>query len=191
MPGTTPRARRADDAINVLAAGAETGGRFAVVELRERRGAGPPRHIHAREDEIVYILVGRVIFNLGRETVDARAGTCLILPRGGEHSYRIRSATARLLVIAVPAGIEGYYRELSRPAGPATGVGAVERLIVVAARHGVTITGPRHKRGRSPPSPAWYARVGATGQSERSLTVNRMPLPPRTARRARGDGRTE
>ena len=147
MTATSP-ARRADEAAGVLVAGEETGGRLAVVELRERRGAGPPRHIHGREDEVVYVLAGRVTFEVDGATVDAGAGTCLVLPRGREHTYRVRSGTARLLVIAVPAGLEGYFRDLGRPAESGA-AGAIERLVTVAARHGVTITGPARRRGRA------------------------------------------
>lgn len=137
-----PRAARAGSAAAILVAGAETGGRFALVELRERGGAGPPRHLHAHEDEVVYVLAGRVTVHAGDAALDAPAGTCVLLPRGGEHSYRVESAEARLLVLVAPAGLEGYYAELDRPDARASGAPAVERLVATAARYGVAITGP-------------------------------------------------
>ena len=137
-----PRVAHLDDATSVLVAGEETGGRLAIVELRERRGAGPPHHVHAREDEVVYVLEGRVTFHTGGEPLDCPAGTCLLLPRGGEHTFRVVSAEARLLVLAAPAGIEGYYRELGGPDADRGGAPEVERLVATAARYGVAITGP-------------------------------------------------
>ena len=151
-----PRVRRAGrehalqslgSVVNLLVTGEETAGRFAVVETRERRGAEPPRHVHTREDELVYVLEGEVTFYAGGERIACPAGACLLLPRGCEHTFVVESGEARLLVLLLPAGLEGYYRELSRP-GEQGGEPAqdgrldVERLVTVAARYGVEITGP-------------------------------------------------
>ena len=152
------RAPRAGDATSVLVAGEETGGRFALIEVQERRGAIPPRHVHTREDEIVYVLEGHVIFVAGDEILDAPAGTCVLLPRGGEHTFRIESAEARLLVLVTPAGLEGYYRELDRPDARAGEAPGVERLGATAARYGMAITGP-------PPTAGARLESGPTGRS--------------------------
>ena len=137
----------AGSAVRVLVGGEATGGRLALVETRERRGAGPPRHVHMREDELVYVLAGRLTVELGGAARDCPAGTCLLLPRGGEHTYRVESAEARLLIVLLPAGLEGCYRELGQltvgPDGaPGAGSDWVERLVSTAARYGVEITGP-------------------------------------------------
>ena len=152
----TPRAGQAgredewphqDGPVRLLVAGEETGGCFALVETRARRGAGPPRHVHTREDEVVYVLAGRLTVYRDEEPLDAPAGSCLLLPRGGEHTYRVESEEARLLVFLLPAGLEGCYRELGQltvdPDGaPGQGSDRVERLVATAARYGVEITGP-------------------------------------------------
>ena len=49
MLGTTMR---------LIATAAATGGRYTVFEQVTPPGWGPPRHIHSREDEIIYILEG-------------------------------------------------------------------------------------------------------------------------------------
>ncbi len=137
----------------LLATAADTAGRLALVELRERRGAGPPRHLHQREDEIVYVLEGELVVELDGERRPAPAGSCLVLPTGREHAYAVASDEARLLVIAAPAGLEGLYRELGGLS--ASGPVGVERLVAVAARYGVAITGPplsADDRGAEPPS---------------------------------------
>lgn len=134
------RAARAGSAAAILVAGAETGGRFALVELRERGGAGPPRHLHTREDELVYVLEGEVTFHKGGQRLECWAGDSLYLPRGCEHAYRVESDRARLLVLLMPAGLEGYYGELGRTQD-------VFGLITVSARHGVVITGPKPDDG--------------------------------------------
>jgi quercetin dioxygenase-like cupin family protein len=126
----------------VLVSGEQTGGRFAVIETRERRDAAPPRHIHAHEDEVVYVLEGRVLFETAGEQIPAAAGACVFLSRESEHSYRVESDEARLLIVVAPAGLEGYYRELHQPAAQRTAQPEIERLVTLAARFGLTITGP-------------------------------------------------
>ena len=166
--GRTGRAgnpRRVDDAVRPLVGGEETGGRVALVELRERRGAGPPRHVHSGEDEVVYVLAGRVAFEVDGVALDAPAGSCVLLPRGSEHTYRVVSAAARLLVVAAPAGIEGYYQELARFAARPDGAGAVERLIASAACHGVAITGPGPQARLGRAAPAARPRAALAGRS--------------------------
>ncbi len=81
-------------------------------------------------------------FVIGDEALDAPAGTCVFLPRGVEHTFRVSSPEARLLALVAPAGLEGYYRELDRPDARASGAPEVERLVATAARYGVAITGP-------------------------------------------------
>jgi hypothetical protein len=49
----------------------------------------------------------------------------------------IESERARLLVAVTPAGVEGVLEDLRR-----TDCVGVEQLITVAARYGITITGP-------------------------------------------------
>ena len=127
-------ARRA----TTLLRGDSTSGRLAVVELREARGQEPPRHLHAHEDEIVYVLEGMLTVYVGETAHWASVGSCLFLPRGTEHGYAVESAEARLLVVLVPAGFERFFGE----ADAAPSEAGIERLIATAARYGVAITGP-------------------------------------------------
>ena len=132
----------------VVVSGDETGGRFALVETLARRGAEPPLHLHTREDELVYVLAGCVAFCRGDRDLRCGPGDGVLLPRGCEHTYRVESGEAWLLVLLAPAGLEGLYLELAVPSDGSRGPGAVDRrqdfewLVTVAARYGVAITGP-------------------------------------------------
>ena len=126
----------------VLVAGDLTDGRFAVIEARERRGAEPPRHVHSREDEFIYVLEGRVTVERDGEQFDAQPGMWLFLPRGSQHRVSVESAEARLLVMLAPSGIEDWLRDLRLPDNHAAEPNTIERLVSTAARHGVAITGP-------------------------------------------------
>ena len=88
----------------------------------------------------MYVLAGRVRFCRGDEYYLITAGDSIFLPKGIEHTYAVVGAEARLLVIAVPSGLEIIFRELYANPG-AVGI-SVERLVTVAARYGVEITGP-------------------------------------------------
>lgn len=138
--GPNDEGRVVGASVHLLVTGTDTKGRLAVIEIQERRGAEPLRHLHHWEDEIVYVLDGEVTFMLNDEHLPRSAGSCVLLPAGQEHAYALKSEEARLLVMAAPAGLEHLYQELGGL--NATGRSDVERLVTVAARYGVEITGP-------------------------------------------------
>jgi quercetin dioxygenase-like cupin family protein len=123
-----------------LVAGSATGNQLALLEIHGSAGRGVVRHMHEHEDEVVYVLEGELTFYIGEAVQRAPAQSCLVLPRGIEHSYVIESARARLLVALTPAGLEGFLEDMKR-----TDRRDVERLITLAARYGITITGPAPK----------------------------------------------
>ena len=86
---------------------------------------------------MVYVLEGELTFHIGDVAQRVQAGSCLVLPRGVEHSYVVGSRPVRLLVAVTPAGMEGILEDLSRIDRE-----DAECLITVAARYGITITGP-------------------------------------------------
>jgi hypothetical protein len=49
----------------VLLAWPQSDGRRAVIETHARRGAAEPCHIHAREDELIYVIAGVVLVQIG------------------------------------------------------------------------------------------------------------------------------
>lgn len=124
--------------VTMLVRGDETGGQLAAVELHQAPGQEPPSHIHTNEDEIVYVLEGHLTFWIGDDEHRVVAGACVFLPRGIEHGYAVESEAARLLVVVAPAGSEGCFGEVEATSSPA----GIERLIAVAARYGITLTGP-------------------------------------------------
>ena len=146
MPGRDGANEHRGEPTTVLVGGAETGGKLALLEVRVGRDMALPVHLHHWDDEIVYVLEGEVTFHLDGERRPGPAGTCLLLPRGSEHSYSVESAEARLLVIVAPSGIEGFYGEQCRcgtDSGP-----DVERLVTIGARYGVEVTGPAPEPAR-------------------------------------------
>lgn len=102
--------------MTVHADAAATGGNFALVEMSGRTGGEPPLHVHQNEDELFYVLEGRLTVTRGSEQLTLNAGECGFLPRYVPHTFKISSGSARWLTYITPAGFEEYFRTLGRPA---------------------------------------------------------------------------
>jgi mannose-6-phosphate isomerase-like protein (cupin superfamily) len=92
-----------------------TGGALSVFETTIE--AGPPLHVHDREDECFYVLSGELSIRCGGDAFDAPAGSFVYLPRGRPHRFWASDQPARLLLITVPGGIEDYFRKINNASG--------------------------------------------------------------------------
>jgi quercetin dioxygenase-like cupin family protein len=61
---------------------AESGGALTVLETEVAASQGLPFHVHANEDETLYVLEGSFRFQLGDEVRDAPVGSFVYVPRG-------------------------------------------------------------------------------------------------------------
>lgn len=142
--------------LTIKATGAETGGRYSVVEYLAPRGPATPLHRHRDEDELFLLHDGEVAFVVGDETIEAEAGDLVHAAAGIGHALVIRSDTARFSVVTVPAGFEQFFvdtGELARSDGlpPASSPPPdPERLTAEAARHHVEILGPPPELAAAP-----------------------------------------
>ena len=90
-------------------AGEQSGGDWAVVELRVRAGDEPPVHTHTREDETLYVVEGAITAYVGDEKIDVEAGSYAALPKNVPHGLTVRGEEARLLITLEPAGAEYFF----------------------------------------------------------------------------------
>jgi mannose-6-phosphate isomerase-like protein (cupin superfamily) len=96
-------------------------------------GYAVPMHVHEREDELFYVLEGRLTLDTAQGEIEAGPGAFVHLPRGVAHGFRNPGpAAARMLVVTTPGGdLEGVFRGLDAaardPARPLDGerIGAV------------------------------------------------------------------
>ncbi len=128
------------------AVSADTEGRYALMELTQPPGVGAPPHIHHAEDEAFYVLEGEVIFHCGEKTMEAAAGSFMLIPRGSVHSYTVRgTAPGRVLLLFVPGGMEGYFEEMGEPARElalpprAPSASIMEKRLAVAPKYHVEV----------------------------------------------------
>jgi len=111
-----------------------TGGAVSVFETSI--GAGPPLHVHDREDECFYVLDGELSIRCGDDAFAAVAGSLLFLPRGRLHRFWAAGHPVADYTSATPA-----------PAGPGlNGLNVWVRLAGLAGwrrrLEGVGISGP-------------------------------------------------
>jgi quercetin dioxygenase-like cupin family protein len=125
--------------IRLIARAADTDGRFTVFEQTTPAGWGPPRHVHANEDEIVYVLDGIYEFSLGEERRTVSAGGCAILPRGIPHGFRsVGETPGRFVCVVTPGGFEEYLLEIARCSPPPSPA----QLVGMAKAYGLTLLPP-------------------------------------------------
>lgn len=69
------------------------GGDFVIAEWKDAgRPPGPPRwiaplHLHRHDDEAWYVLEGTLCVRVGKDVVEAKAGSAVFVRRGTAHTY--------------------------------------------------------------------------------------------------------
>jgi quercetin dioxygenase-like cupin family protein len=83
-------------------------------------------------DEAFYILDGRFTFTLGLDECEVERGDLVWVPRGTRHGFSA-ARDARALLLTIPAGLEGFFRELT--AGIAAGRTSEQIRAALAGRY--------------------------------------------------------
>ena len=133
--GAGPRADFPGLENRVLLRGAGVG---LVEHTLAPRALGAPVHTHEHEDEISYVVCGRVGVQVGDEVVIAGPGDTVFKPRGVPHAFwNAGDQPARILETITPGGFEDYFADQAPllaafPPDPAA-------LGATAARYGLTM----------------------------------------------------
>jgi len=94
--------------------GKDSSGTVSVPEFEVPAGAGPRPHVHEEAEECIYVLHGELRIQLGDETHNARAGTCIFIPRGTPHHFQnVGQDPASLLAVYTPGGIEEFFEDFA------------------------------------------------------------------------------
>ncbi len=135
------------DRVTFLVTGTESQGSCFVIEGLMAPAGGPPPHVHHFEDETFYMLEGAATFQAGGQTIRAKPGDLIHIPRGTVHSLRNDGdKPARALVIISPAGPTGMQQFFEESFYPATDRSVspppindelVKRMMAAAARNGM------------------------------------------------------
>lgn len=117
---------------------AESGGESTLIEGTIPPDAGPPLHVHEKENETYYVLEGQFEFVCGDERVSGGPGTFVFAPRGFPHRYKnIGTEPGRVLFGFTPGGIEAFFVELGKQSELTP-----QLMTEIAARYGMTILAP-------------------------------------------------
>lgn len=124
----------------IKAGTAATGGTFAFLEVTVGPQDGPPQHVHAREDEMWYILEGHFRFIADGELLDAAQGSFVFVPRGTAHCFQnTGDEAATILVMFTPAGMERFFQQHAHlPPGPVD----PDRYREIADENWMDVVGP-------------------------------------------------
>jgi mannose-6-phosphate isomerase-like protein (cupin superfamily) len=119
---------------------ADTGGGFFLLEQRELRKFGPPRHFHHDQDEWFYAMEGHYDVEVGDEKFRLGPGDLLFAPRKIPHVWaHIEEEPGRLMVAFQPAGLmESFFRKFTQfPQMP-----PMAEMKSLFRDHGMEIVGP-------------------------------------------------
>lgn len=95
--------------------GADSDGRFSVVHHPiAPRALAAPLHRHRNEDELSFVLTGRLGALLGDDIVTAGPGAWVFKPRAEWHTFwNAGDEPCEIIEIISPAGFENYFREVA------------------------------------------------------------------------------
>ncbi|REF42003.1 cupin domain-containing protein [Serratia ficaria] len=149
-PGEGQLTGVAGDIYTIKTSGSETGGAYSVMEAIIPAQKGPPPHRHSREEESFFVLEGELEFFADGVRSVGGVGTWVTLPRGSLHYFKnIGTTPAKMLILAVPAGLEDYFIEVSQPAGtfseenpPEMDDKQIEKMIRLGPKYGIEIVPP-------------------------------------------------
>jgi quercetin dioxygenase-like cupin family protein len=103
------------DTYTILVSGADTAGRYTLIDMHVPPGGGPPPHRHDFE-EMFTVLDGEIELTFRDVTAVARAGETINVPANAPHVFRNASGQpARLLCLCSPAGQEQFFKEVGVP----------------------------------------------------------------------------
>lgn len=131
--------------MSVLFDGAATDGQLTMLRTRLPGGAASPVHVHSAEDEMFVLLKGEGIFWAGEQRHEVSAGGVVFLPRNLPHAFHFVSDEVDLLTLAVPSGMEGFFRTAGRDLAEPKPEGWQQTpasLAAAAAEFGQRIIGP-------------------------------------------------
>ncbi len=124
--------------IHVKLSAAESNGELTVIEDVIAPQAGPPLHVHARENETYYVLEGEFEFTCGDDRVRGGVGTFVFAPRGVPHRYQnVGTTPGKMLFGFTPGGIEAFFTDM----GNAPELNP-ETMYKVMAKHQITLVTP-------------------------------------------------
>lgn len=143
--------------IRYLIDGSQSAG-LGMFEITVPPGSNvPPPHSHTNNEEIVYVLEGRLRYSVGSDTRDLGPGQCMRTPKGSVHGFSNPfDGMARALITMGPDIGPKYFDEVASVIN-AGGPPDKDALVAVMSRYGLVLGVPQS------PQP------GAVGQNKNMM----------------------
>jgi quercetin dioxygenase-like cupin family protein len=128
-----------------LLSGEQTAGQFCLFENKSGGNTRTPIHVHARDDETVYIIEGELTAVTGGQPRRLTAGESIFLPRGIPHQLMNMSGSpCRYILIGTPALFDRFLEEAGRELKPDEAIGPpasgeIDRLRDASPKFGITL----------------------------------------------------
>jgi quercetin dioxygenase-like cupin family protein len=134
--------------IRYLIDGTVAGAGIGVFELTVPAGARvPPAHSHRDNEEVVYVLEGRLRYSVDGEMRDLGPGERMYTPRGSVHAFsNPHDSTAKALIILTPDIGAQYFRDVAEVANAPGGPNPA-RMGEVMTRYGLVLAPPKPPAG--------------------------------------------
>jgi quercetin dioxygenase-like cupin family protein len=128
-------------------AGADTGGRYSIIQLTQPPNTGPALHIHTEQNEWFFVMSGSIGVRLGDQKILLKAGDSLMAPKAVPHGYvTLGTEDAHLLFLFDPAGdMEGHFKALAATKRLPNGQADPEERARAFSDHGMKMVGPAPK----------------------------------------------
>ncbi len=116
LPGEGEMAGGGPMRVRIIEDGSHTEHRLGLIEVAVPPGpAQPPPHVHREHDEVFIVTAGKLRFVSGGETVDAEAGSVVVVPTGTPHTFfNPFDIPATMLITFTPALYIQYFRDLGQ-----------------------------------------------------------------------------
>lgn len=117
-----PRVGMVGNIYTVLVSGAQTAGRYCLIDMLVPDGGGPPPHRHDFEENFT-LLDGELEFTFRGNKSTIRAGSTVNVPANAPHAFRnVSGRTAHMLCMCAPAGQEEFFMAVGTPVDSRTAV---------------------------------------------------------------------
>ncbi len=120
IDGGLPHIGIVGDTYTVLLSGADTAGRYCLIDMHVPPGGGPPPHRHDFEESFT-VLTGQIDVTFRGVTATLHAGETGHVPANAPHQFaNSTDQPARLLCTCSPAGQETFFADVGVPVATRT-----------------------------------------------------------------------
>ena len=133
-PTEGARLRVTGDLMRVLATAEQTGDTYEIFVMEAVEGSGPPPHAHPWS-EAYLVLEGEADVYLDGKHAIASEGCFFQIPAGTLHAHRVRSKSARFVVVTSPRGASHFFDEVHDE-------NDMEKVVGICMKHGFTVPSP-------------------------------------------------